>query len=82
MHTRDICLATTVTDSYVPGAVAMLGSFRAHHPGFDGDVVILHDGLSEARRRESRAGRSKESSLPAGDLAGAGLRSPPPTDDG
>ena len=51
MHTRDVCLATAVTDSYVPGAVAMLGSFRAHHPGFDGDVVILHDGLSEASRR-------------------------------
>ena len=51
MHTRDVCLATTVTDSYVPGAVAMLGSFRAHHPGFAGDIVILHDGLSEASRR-------------------------------
>ena len=50
MHTRDICLATTVNDSFVPGAVVMLGSFRAHHPGFEGDVVVLHDGLSEASR--------------------------------
>ena len=50
MHTRDICLATTATDPFVPGVVAMLGSFRAHHPGFAGDVVILHDGLSEASR--------------------------------
>ena len=46
-----LCLATTVTDSYVPGAVAMLGSFRAHHPEFEGDVVVLHNGLSEESRR-------------------------------
>ena len=50
-HTGDVCLATVVTDSFVPGAVVMLGSFRAHHPGFDGDVVVLHDSLSEASRR-------------------------------
>ena len=49
-HTGDVCLATAVTDSYVPGAVVMLGSFRDHHPGFAGDVVVLHDGLSEASR--------------------------------
>ena len=50
-RTGDVCLATTVTDSFVPGAVVMLGSFRAHHPGFAGDIVVLHDGLSEASRR-------------------------------
>ncbi len=50
-HTRDVCLATVVNDSFVPGAVVMLGSFRAHHPGFEGDVVVLHDGLSEESRR-------------------------------
>ena len=49
-HTRDVCLATAVNDSFVPGAVVMLGSFRAHHPEFEGDVVVLHDGLSEASR--------------------------------
>ena len=49
-HTRDVCLATPVTDTFVPGAVVMLGSFRTHHPGFEGDVVILHGGLSEASR--------------------------------
>ena len=49
-HTRDVCLATAVTDTFVPGAVVMLGSFRTHHPGFEGDVVILHGGLSEASR--------------------------------
>ena len=49
-RTGDVCLATAVTDSFVPGAVVMLGSFRDHHPGFEGDVVILHDGLSEESR--------------------------------
>ena len=49
-HTGDVCLATAVTDSFVPGAVVMLGSFRDPHPGFAGDVVVLHDGLSEAPR--------------------------------
>ena len=49
-RTRDVCLATAVTDLFVPGAVVMLGSFRDHHPGFAGDVVVLHDGLSEASR--------------------------------
>ena len=48
--TGDVCLATVVTDSFVPGAVVMLGSFRDHHPGFAGDVVVLHDALSEASR--------------------------------
>ena len=49
-HTGDVCLATAVTDSFVPGAVVMLDSFQTHHPGFDGDVVVLHDGLSEESR--------------------------------
>ena len=49
-HTGDVCLATVVTDSFVPGAAVMLGSFRDHHPGFAGDVVVLHDGLSKTSR--------------------------------
>ena len=49
-RTGDVCLVTAVTDSFVPGAVAMLGSFRAHHPRFGGDVVVLHDSLSEESR--------------------------------
>ena len=58
-HTRDVCLATAVTDTFVPGAVVMLDSFRAHHPDFEGDVVILHGGLSEASRTilEAAGGR-------------------------
>ena len=33
-RTGDVCLATAVTDSFVPDAVVMLDSFRAHHPGW------------------------------------------------
>ena len=28
----------------------MLDSFRTQHPGFDGDVIVLHDGLTEESR--------------------------------
>ena len=58
-HTRDVCLVTAVTDTFVPGAVVMLDSFRAHHPDFEGDVVLLHGGLSEASRTilEAAGGR-------------------------
>lgn len=37
-----ICLATvTTTDGFVPGTVAMIGSFLRCHPSFDGDVVVI-----------------------------------------
>lgn len=41
------CLATVTTDGYLPGTVVTIASFLAHHPGFDGDVVVIHDGLSK-----------------------------------
>ena len=43
-----ICLATATTDGFVPGTFTMLGTFLKHHPRFDGDIVVIHDGLSEA----------------------------------
>lgn len=48
--TSRTCLFTTATESFTPGAFVMLGTFLKHHPGFDGDVVIAHDGLPEAYR--------------------------------
>ena len=45
-----ICLVTGTTDGFVPGTFAMLGTFLKHHPRFDGDVVVIHDGLSAASR--------------------------------
>ena len=46
-----ICLATATSDDFVPGTLAMLGTFLKWHPGFDGDILVLHDGLSDASRR-------------------------------
>ena len=48
--TSGICLATATTESFVPGALVMLGSFLEHHPRFDGDLVIIHDALPQAAR--------------------------------
>ena len=45
-----VCLVTGTTDGFVPGTFAMLGTFLKHHPRFDGDVVVIHDGLSAASR--------------------------------
>ncbi len=48
--TSGVCLATATTEPFVPGALVMLGSFLAHHPRFDGDLVIIHDALPQAAR--------------------------------
>ena len=48
--TSGVCLATATTESFVPGAIVMLGSFLRHHPRFDGDLVIIHDALPQAAR--------------------------------
>ena len=44
---RKVCLATVTTDGFLPGTLVMVASFLKAHPGFDGDVVVIHDGLSE-----------------------------------
>ena len=46
-----ICLATATSDDFVPGTLAMLGTFLKCHPRFDGDILVLHDGLSDESRR-------------------------------
>ena len=46
-----ICFVTATTELFVPGTLATLCSFRQHHPGFDGDFVVVHDGLPQAHRR-------------------------------
>ena len=45
------CLVTVATEEFVPGALVALGTFRQSHPRFDGDVVVVHDGLSESAQR-------------------------------
>ena len=48
--TSDVCLFTVATERFVPGTLVMIGTFLKHHPGFDGDVVVVQDGLSAASR--------------------------------
>ena len=50
-----VCLATAATESFVPGAVVTIGSFRRHHPSFDGDVVVIHDGLTQQQQESMQA---------------------------
>ena len=46
--TSDVCLVTVATEAFVPGTRVLLGSFLRHHPRFAGDVVVIHDALSQA----------------------------------
>ena len=46
-----VCLATATTERYVPGTLVLIGSFLRRHPGFAGDIVVVHDaGLPESLR--------------------------------
>lgn len=44
------CVVVSVTNDFVPGALVTLHSFQKHNPWFDGDIVVISDGLSEANR--------------------------------
>ena len=50
-----VCFATAATESFLPGAVVAIGSFRRHHPGFDGDVVVIYDGIPQHRQEGLQA---------------------------
>ena len=41
------CLATVTNDAFLPGTLVTIHSFLKHNPWFDGDVVVIHAGLSE-----------------------------------
>ena len=55
VRSAPVCFATAATESFVPGAVVAIGSFRRHHPGFDGDVVVIHDGLTQHQQESLQA---------------------------
>jgi len=40
-------IATVTSADFIPGTVAMLGSFLAKNPWFSGDIIVIHDGLDE-----------------------------------
>ena len=46
---------TATTESFVPGTMVTVGSFLEHHPDYDGDVVVIEDGLPEKCRGRLRA---------------------------
>ena len=50
-----VCLAVATTETFLPGALTAIGSFLKHHPGFEGDVVVIHDGLGDASRAHLEA---------------------------
>jgi len=54
-RTSDVCLFTVATERFVPGTLVMIDTFLKHHPGFDGDVVVVQDGLSAASREMLQA---------------------------
>jgi lipopolysaccharide biosynthesis glycosyltransferase len=46
----NICLTTVTTDSFMPGTLVTLYSFLKHNRWFTGDIVVIHDELSEEYR--------------------------------
>jgi len=46
-HQQNYCLATVVTPSFVLGGLVLIHSFLRTNPWFRGDVVIIHDELSQ-----------------------------------
>ena len=48
---RKNCFVTAATERFVPGALVALCSFRQHHPGFAGDLVVIHDALPAVHRQ-------------------------------
>ena len=49
------CFVTATTERFVPGTFVTLGSFLKHHPGFDGDLVVVHHELPQEHRRHLAA---------------------------
>ena len=47
---KPVRLATATTESFVPGTLVLIDSFLRRHPGFDGEIVVIHDGLPERAR--------------------------------
>ena len=54
-HEAGVCLATATTPSYLPGTLVTVDSFLRQHPGFAGDVAVIHDGLPERVREGTGA---------------------------
>ncbi|MEH6660725.1 MAG: glycosyltransferase [Parasphingorhabdus sp.] len=60
-------LVTVATESFVPGACAMFASFLRFHPAFQGELVVITDGLSVTAQASLRAVSPRIRTLQAGD---------------
>ena len=49
-----VCLATVASETFLPGMPVMVASFPKEPPGFDGDVAVIHDGLSDEAHTSCR----------------------------
>jgi len=45
---QKVGLATVTSEDFLPGTLVMLSSFLMHNKWFRGDVIIIHQGLSDA----------------------------------
>ena len=63
---------TVATEPFVPGAFVMIGTFLKAPSGFDGDAVVVQDGLSAASREMLRTafGRSRFPNSISGTMLG------------
>ena len=52
---KRLCLATVTTDNYLVGTLVTLHSFFATNPWFDGDVVLITEGLNASSRAHIEA---------------------------
>ena len=42
-----LALATVLSDNFLPGALTMIKSFMNENAWFDGDIIVIHDGLTD-----------------------------------
>ena len=46
------CIATVTSPDFVPGTLVLIHTFLKHNPWFDGDIVLITDGLSPREENE------------------------------
>jgi lipopolysaccharide biosynthesis glycosyltransferase len=42
-----LALATVLSDNFLPGALTMIKSFMNENAWFEGDIIVIHDGLTD-----------------------------------
>jgi lipopolysaccharide biosynthesis glycosyltransferase len=52
--TDRFCLATVTSPDFIPGTLVLINSFLRHNPWFDGDIVVISDGLDQPQQEALR----------------------------